>query len=105
MNTAYYQADDLFSVPDNSKIFLELTVDVSGATVTPKMTYETANGSQVVNGSAQSIAGTAVFDAIQGNYSVQGQTTGLAVGLFSSNTGAEPQPDFQAIFDDIRITA
>ncbi|MEM6715914.1 MAG: Calx-beta domain-containing protein, partial [Cyanobacteria bacterium P01_C01_bin.147] len=51
------------------------------------------------------LSGTAVLDAIKGDYTVAGQTTGLAVGLFSSNVGESPDDTFQAIFDDIEITA
>lgn len=101
----YYQADDLFQAPANSKIFLELAVDPNAGIATPTITYETANGNQTVTGNAVSLAGSAVLDAIQGNYSVNGQTTGLAVGLFASNTGPQANPDFQAIFDGIEISA
>ena len=102
---SFLQADDLFDVPANSKIFFELTVDPDAAIATPTITYETATGNKVVTGAAVSLAGTAVLEAIQGNYTVSGQQTGLAVGLYSSNNGPQPQPDFQAIFDDIEITA
>jgi glucose/arabinose dehydrogenase len=105
VSQSYVQANDLFQVPANSKIFLRLTIDVSSATATPQISYETANGIQTVSGSAISLAGTAVLDAIEGNHTVNGQTTGLAVGLFSSNFGPAPQPDFQAIFDGIQISA
>lgn len=36
---------------------------------------------------------------------MQGQSSGLAVGLFSTNTGAPPANTFQAVFDEIEITA
>ena len=101
----YLQANDLFQAPANSKIFLQLAIDVNAGTATPTVTYETAGGNQVVTGSAISLNGTAVLDAIRGNYTVNGQSSGLAVGLYSSNFGPAPQPDFQAIFDDIKITA
>ncbi|MEO1465995.1 MAG: malectin domain-containing carbohydrate-binding protein, partial [Cyanobacteria bacterium J06633_1] len=54
-------------------------------------------------GTAIDLSSTAVLSAIQGDYAVNGQETGLAVGLFSSNTG---QPSsFQAAFNDVEITA
>ena len=40
-----------------------------------------------------------------GDFTVQGQDSGLAVGLFSSNTGEPEANRFQAVFDDIEITA
>ncbi|MEO1296329.1 MAG: malectin domain-containing carbohydrate-binding protein, partial [Cyanobacteria bacterium J06636_16] len=103
---SFLQANDLFSVPDNQKIFFELEVDPGAKTATPTVTYETGGGnSKTVSGSALDLSGTAVLDAILGDYSVQGQTSGLAVGLFSSNTGQSEADTFQAIFDDIQITA
>ncbi len=104
-SSSYLQANDLFQVPSGSKIFLELTVNVNAGTATPKVTYETSGGNKVVNGSAINLAGSEVLEAIRGNYTVNGQTSGLAVGLYSSNFGPTPQPDFQAIFDGIKITA
>ncbi|ETX13162.1 hypothetical protein OCH239_13095 [Roseivivax halodurans JCM 10272] len=107
-NQQFLQADDLFDVAeiDAAKIFLSLTIDTVAETATPSITYETAGGgTTTVDGSALSIAGTTVLDVIKGDYSVQGQTTGLALGLFSSNTGQDPADTFQAVFDDIRVTA
>ena len=49
--------------------------------------------------------GTAVLDAIQGNHTINGQSSGLAVGLFSSNFGAPVEDTFSAIFDNIEISA
>ena len=104
-SSSYIQANDLFQASTSNKIFLELTIDVNAGTATPRVTYETATGNKVVNGGAVDLAGTTVLDAIRGDYSVNGQTTGLAVGLYSSNTGPAPQSDFQAIFDGIEIRA
>jgi len=42
---------------------------------------------------------------IKGDYQVEGQKTGLAVGLFSTNDGQPESNTFQAIFDEIEITA
>lgn len=103
-NITFIQANDLFQALANSRIYMQLTIDVNAGTATPVVTYETSGGNQVVSGATINLAGTAVLDAIQGNYSVSGVTTGLAVGLFSSNFGPAPQPDFQAIFDGIEIS-
>ena len=80
-------------------------MNVAAGTAAPRVTYETGGGNQTVFGSAIDLSNTAVLDAIRGDYFVNGQNTGLAVGLYSSNTGPQPQPDFQAIFDGIEITA
>ncbi|MDJ0852221.1 MAG: Ig-like domain-containing protein, partial [Myxococcota bacterium] len=103
----FIQADDLFDVAetDNKKIFFEIEVDVLAETATPTVTYETATGSTTVTGAALSLTGTNVLEAIQGNYTVNGQTTGVAVGLFSTNNGQPAANTFQAVFDDIEITA
>ncbi|MEL6814720.1 MAG: hypothetical protein AAFP03_07890 [Cyanobacteria bacterium J06598_3] len=104
---SYLQADDLLAgvTPSSQKILLELTVDPTAATATPTVTYETTSGDKTVTGTAMSLAGTAVLAAIEGSYTVQGQASGLAVGLFSSNTGAPASDTFQAIFDGIEVTA
>jgi len=104
-SSSYIQADNLFQQGTNNKIFLELDVNVAAGTATPRVTYETGGGNQTVFGSAISLQNTAVLDAIRGDYFVNGQNTGLAVGLYSSNTGPQPQSDFQAIFDGIEIVA
>ena len=104
--SSFIQANDLFNVPKNQEIFFELEIDPAAATATPTVTYETGGGnSQTVSGNALNLSGTEVLDAILGNYTVQGQTTGLAVGLLSSNTGQSEANTFQAIFNDIEITA
>lgn len=101
------QADDLFKVPKNSnrKIFFELTIDPKAATATPTVTYETRRGDKTVSGDPINLRGTAVLRAIKGKYKVKGQPSALAVGLFSSNAGQPEDKTFQAIFDDIEITA
>jgi len=106
--SSFIKADGLFNdvtTVTPRKISFELTVDPQDATATPTVTYETDSGSNTVNGSAIALTGTAVLDAILGNYSVNGQTTGLAVGLFASNAGQPDDTTFQAIFDNIAITA
>jgi len=102
------QADDLFRLPRNRnrKIFFELAVDVKAAIATPTISYETRNSRlKTVEGGAINIRGTGVYRAIKGRSKVRGQKTGLAVGLFSSNVGQPEDKTFQAIFDDIEITA
>ena len=104
---SFIQADGLFDVAatDSKQIFIELTVAPSAETATPTITYETNSGSTTVSGPPISLTGTAVLDAINGNYTVEGQSTGLAVGLFSSNSGQPAANTFQAIFGDIEVTA
>ena len=101
------QADDLFDVveAEGMKIFFEILLDVAAETATPTITYETSSGQSIVSGSTISLAGTAVLDAIKGNFTIHDQTTGLAVGLFSTNTGQPAANSFQAIFDDIEVSA
>lgn len=104
----FIQADDLFAVAetDFKKIFFQIDVDLATNMATPTVTYEVASGpDKVVVGSAIDLTGTNVLDAIKGDYQVQGQTTGLALGLFSTNNGEPVANTFQAIFDDIEISA
>ena len=84
---------------------MQLEIDVNSGFATPTAIYETGNGNTVVSGAAINLNGTAVFDAIQGNHSVNGQATGLAVGLFSSNFNQAPSNTFSAIFDNVEISA
>ncbi len=104
----YIQADGIFAVPDGLQIFFRLEVDPGAGTATPTVIYETGPGTtNTVSGASISLAGTGVLDAILGNIQVEGQDTGLAVGLFSTNRGqpAAPAGSFQAVFGDIEITA
>ncbi len=106
---SFIQADDLFTnQPINlNKIFLELEIDPTAETATPTVSYELPGGgtSTPITGSAISLTGTNVLDAINGDFMVNGQTTGLAIGLFNTNNGQSTDDAFQAIFDDIEITA
>lgn len=104
-SAVYLQANDLFDVPDGSRIFLNLSIDVNTGIATTTATYETANGNTTVTGSPTDLNGSAVLDAIEGNFTVNGQTTGLAIGLFSSNFGAPESETFSAVFDDITVSA
>ena len=105
-SAVYLQANNLFDAPDGSRIFLNLSVDVNTGLATTTATYENANGGTTTTGGATTdLNGSAVLDAIRGDYTVNGQTTGLAVGLFSSNFGVPEADTFSAIFDDIEISA
>jgi len=104
--SSFIQADDLFDVPPDQRILLELEVDPTAATATPTITYETGDeATTTVSGNALDLSGTAVLDAILGSNTINGQNSGLAVGLFSSNNGQPAADTFQAVFDDIEITA
>lgn len=105
-SSLFIQADDLFTVPDNQKIFLALQVDPAAATAIPTITYQMGDGStQTVTGTAIDLSDTAVLDVIRGDYTVEGQTTGLAVGLLASNMGQPEANTFSAVFDDIEVVA
>ena len=56
-----------------------------------------------MTGSAISIAGSNVEKAIDGEWIVGGQTTGLALGLYASNIGQTNANTFQAIFTDLKV--
>ena len=109
VESTFLQANDLFDVPDGQQIFFELEIDPTAATATPTVIYETGNGNtNTVSGGPISLAGTEVLEAILGNHEIQGQTTGLAVGLLSTTNANGNQPGagtFQAVFDDIEIAA
>ncbi|MGB7249896.1 MAG: malectin domain-containing carbohydrate-binding protein [Phormidesmis sp.] len=108
ISDTFIQANDLFSVlnPATKKIFFELTVDSTTETVTPTVTYQTSTGNKSVTGPPISLSGTTVLETIRRNHSVQDQTTGLALGLFSTTNSGDPAENtFQAIFDGIEITA
>ncbi|RMF68154.1 MAG: hypothetical protein D6742_05800, partial [Cyanobacteria bacterium J069] len=108
LQNVFLQANNLFSVPVDQQIFFEFEINPAAGTATPTITYEIGGGNtNTVTGAAINLNGTKVLDTILGNNSVQGQTTGLAVGLYSSNVGATLAPDgsFQAIFTDIEVTA
>ena len=105
ISQTYIQADDLFDVPAGSSITINLEIDVNAGVATPTAVYETANGNTAVAGETIDLNGTSVLDAIRGNHTINGQTSGLAVGLFSSNFNAPEADTFSAIFDNIEISA
>ena len=99
-------ADGLLDLPLDQQIFFEFEIDPVAETALPTVSYETGDGNiTTVTGQVVDLSGTNVLDAIQGNYTVNGQNTGLAVGLFSSNVGESAENTFQAVFNDIEITA
>jgi len=102
---SYIQADDLFTLESDRQIFFELAINPAAETITPIVSYETDTGISTVTGSAIALEGTAVLEAIQGSYTVNDRVSGLAVGLFSSNIGQSQADTFQAIFDNVEITA
>ncbi len=103
---SFIQADGLLSFPTDQQIFLELEIDPLTETAIPTISYETDDGNlETATGEAIDLSGTTILDAIQGNYTVNGQDSNLAVGLLSSNNGQPETSDFQAIFNDIEITA
>lgn len=100
------QADGLLDFPIDQQIFFDLEIDPDAETATPTVSFETEDGDIEANsGEAIDLSGTNVLDAIQGNYTVNNQDSGVAVGLFSSNTGQPENSTFQAAFNDIEITA
>ena len=107
---SFIQADDLFTVPadQNPNLSFALEIDLIGNQATPTITYDTTSTSDGINtiiGDSIDLAGTTVLDAIEGNYQVQNQASGLALGLFSTNRGQDPADTFQAVFSDITVEA
>ena len=101
---------------NQNPITLSLTVDLStpGAeTAVADITFSAANGSTVTVSSAGSpiaLAGTNLLATIQGNQTLATESgttvsSGLAVGLFSTNGNAPEEEAFSAIFDEIAITS
>ena len=104
--SSFLQADDLFSASSDQQIFFELEIDPTAATATPTVTYETTSDiTKTVTGSPLDLSETTILDAIRGNYTVDGQPSNLAVGLLSSNFAQPAENTFQAVFNDIEITA
>ncbi|PSN07928.1 hypothetical protein C7293_30395, partial [filamentous cyanobacterium CCT1] len=103
----FLQADDLFAVPTDEEIFLNLEINPLAATATPTVTYGVGGGAtKTVTGGPIDLSGTTVLSTILGNNTVQGKTTGSAVGLYASNVGQPEAPggSFQATFTDLEIT-
>lgn len=105
-STSFISADGLFNLPTNQQIFFELEIDPAQGTAIPIVSYETGDENIItVTGESVDLNGTTVLDAIQGNYTVAGQDSGLAVGLFSTNFDEPAANTFQAIFNEIEVTA
>ena len=104
----FIAAADLFAGQPvgQNQIELSIEVDIEAETATPTITYETAAGESVtLTGTAMSLAGSNVMTAIEGDHMIQGESSGLALGLWSTN-GTAPEADaFQAIFDEISLTS
>ena len=98
-------APGVSTAPVNSSLVFELAFNSVTSLAVPSVTYAGGTGPVKVTGNAINLVGTAVLTAINGDYSVQGHDSGLAVGLWSSNTGEGSQNTFQAAFDDIIITS
>ncbi len=104
----FIAAADLFTNQSSnaSNIQIDLEVDVEAGTATPTIIYElAAGGTAQVSGSAIDLSGSNVLEAINGNFQTGVQDTGLALGLWSTNGDADEADAFQAIFDDISLTA
>jgi hypothetical protein len=93
------------TAPAGSNLVFELLVNRGTSQATPSVTYTGGSGPVKVTGNPINLAGTSILTAINGDYAVQGKDSGLAVGLWSSNTGEGSQNTFQASFDDILITS
>ncbi len=106
VSESFIQTDGLLNLPTDQQIFFELEIDPVAQTATPTVSYETVDEAiETATGAAVNLDGTAVLEAIQGDYTVNGQDSGLAVGLFSSNYDEPAENTFQAVFNDIEITA
>ncbi|OFX04777.1 MAG: hypothetical protein A3D94_02755 [Alphaproteobacteria bacterium RIFCSPHIGHO2_12_FULL_66_14] len=102
--TQTLNAAGLLTASSGSSLVFGLAVDRATSMATPSVTYAGSGGPVTVTGDAIDLAGTSILAAIDGEFTVQGDASGLAVGLWSSNTGEGSQTTFQAAFDDILIT-
>ena len=104
----FIAAADLFAGQPvgQNQIELSIEVDIEAETATPTITYETPAGESVtLTGTAMSLAGSNVMTAIEGDHMIQGESSGLALGLWSTNGTAQEADAFQAIFDEISLTS
>ena len=87
---------------------LRMVIDPDGGTVTPQWRYGTgvppedaATEPTFTSGAAIKVPdGSALLDAIRGDHTVDGQASGLAVGLIATSNNGTP---FQADFDGMTI--
>ena len=98
---SYIQADDLFDLPPGTQVFLNLSIDVNSGIATPTASYNNTS----LTGANIDLSGTAVLDAIRGDHTINGQSSGLAIGLYSTNTGASPDDTFSAVFHNVNVSA
>ena len=98
-------APGLIGAPLNSAIRVSLAIDLTAETVTPTITYDTAAGSNTVTGAAMSISDSNLLDNLNGLSIVDGQSTGIALGLMSTNFGQAESDTFLAIFSGIEVVA
>ncbi len=104
VDTVTIDAPGLLSADNGDSIVFEVRIDRSAQTATPTVTYDLAGGGQnTVTGDAINISGSNVEQVIDGDWLVDGQQTGLATGLFVSNTGQTDNNTFQGIFTDLQI--
>ena len=87
---------------------MKLLVDRTTGLATPSFDYAKGDGSiATVTGDPINLAGTTILQAIQDSYVNQGQASGLAVGLWSTNDPGETGATgtFSATFDYVHIQA
>ena len=97
--------DGLLMASANSSLVFNLAIDRATSQATPSVTYAGTNGPTTLTGTPISLAGTSILSAIDGQYTVQGHLSELAVGLWSTNAGEGSQQTFQAAFDEIQVTS
>ena len=106
-NTSYADTA-LLDAANATWVQLRVLVDPEAGTVTPQWRYGTGVAPNVeadtpafTSGNAVALAdGSALLNAIRGDHTVDGQASGLAVGLIATSNNGTP---FQADFDDITI--
>ncbi|MEM8971555.1 MAG: hypothetical protein AAGD43_05745, partial [Pseudomonadota bacterium] len=103
---------DNANLVEDSAITLELQVDLTAKTATPRVTYESTSGPVEITGQPDDVIDlapggqdTVVMQTFLGNTEIAlGEQQGIAAGTFSSNTGSASD-SFQAVFDSITVTA
>ena len=97
-------ADGIFNGTGTRSIDITFQIDLNAETIIPVVEYQTSvNGPfTTVTGSPIDISNTNLLDAINGSYTVGGQASGVAVGMFA--TAGNSGESFVAAMDDITIT-
>jgi len=82
-------------------------VDRLAETITPIISFEDEVGGArtMITGETFSISDSNTLDAINQDFTVEGQQTGLAIGLFTSNFNNSDDESFSAAFDGMRIVS